>query len=152
MIVISLIVSFLGCISFLVGSNQTKNYNNGIVVSAVITDINTDSSSGSSTTSYYHTYYGSYSIDSDVYEDIKILKAKTNTKKPNYTVGQTIKIRVLKDNPTQIAEKGTVAFIVGFASFGIVILIVFLSLFKTPSISSRLIYLFSLFKGEQKLQ
>ncbi len=128
MLVVSVLMSFIGTIFIIVGATENKNYyENSLICEALITDLKTESFAGE-WTSYHHRYYGEYTVNKKTYSKIEILKTETDTSKPDYSIGQTIKIRVIKDNPERLAKKGTISYIMGFSSFGCVLLIIVLSL------------------------
>lgn len=103
----------LGIICLIIGITQDNAYNeNSVKCDAIITDIDTHNPAAAEGMSYNHTYYGKYQVNGKTYTDIKILFESTGSKTPNHSVGQTISIVVDKNNPTQLAENGIVAYVV----------------------------------------
>ena len=103
----------LGLFSLFIGISQDISYKeNSIDCVAVITDIDSGNPAASEGMNYHHTYYGKYTVNEKTYTDIKILFESTGSKTPNYSIGQAITITVDGNNPTELSEKGTVAYVV----------------------------------------
>ncbi len=117
-LIISIVLFVIGVLFAIIGIYTDKNYKeNSMACDAVITNVKTESSSDE-WTSYSHRYYGEYTIDDKIYSDIEILKTETHSSKPDYQIGQIIRIKVDGDNPSKLAEKGTIPYIIGFSLLG----------------------------------
>lgn len=124
----AIVMSLITVLFIAIGVSQDKDYNeNRVFCDAVITDVKTDSSVNDAYTTYRHRYYGYYTVNNKTYTNTEILKTETDTAEPDYSIGQTIRISVVKDRPDRPAKGGTTAYVMGAFSFGGVLLIIVLS-------------------------
>lgn len=118
-LVIAIILLVIGFFVTISGAGANMKYRkNTIECDAVITRVNTEVDNGGEFTEYDHTYYGDYVVDGKEYTNIELDKTHGGSSEPEYSEGETIKIKVWKDSPEKIAGNGTIYYIVGFVLLG----------------------------------